>query len=99
MRLELFRNRKRPEASTLPDIAAATALIIAVDAERMLRHAAELPTNPTIQIDLRPDDDTSLRQYFYEPTQRLLQQQAIRIAPLDWECSNLVIITGTSPDL
>jgi hypothetical protein len=92
MRLELFRNRKRPDPSTLPDIAAAAALILAGDAERVLRRATELPTNPTIQIDLRPDDETTLRKYFYEPVQQLLQQQAIRIIPLDWECSNVVII-------
>lgn len=46
--LELFRSRKRAEASTLPDIAAAAALILAVDAERMLRRATEFPSTPTI---------------------------------------------------
>jgi predicted nucleotidyltransferase len=92
--LELLRNRKRPEVSSLPDIVAASALIIAVDAERMLRRAAELPICPIIQINLRPDvDDTALNQFFYEPVQRLLRQQAIRIAPSDCECPNAVILS------
>lgn len=90
---ELLRSRKWPEVSTLPDIAAAAALILAVDAERMLRRATELPSGPTIQIDLRSDaNEENLCGFFYEPTRELLHERAIRIEPPDWTGSAVAIL-------
>jgi hypothetical protein len=58
--LEFYRSRKRVDYSTLPDLAAAAALILAVDAERMLRRAAEESAGVGIQICVRRDLATEL---------------------------------------
>jgi hypothetical protein len=84
--LELHRSRKRLELMTLADIASATALILAVDAERMLRRIAELSVTPSVEIKIAAcTDNRDLQSHLIEPVLDLLKTRAIRIEPLDWK--------------
>ncbi len=82
--MELYRSRKRVELSTLPDMAAAAALILAVDAERMLRRTAEESAGARVQISVRHDLGESMNAYFVESVRAHLQTRAIRIEPEEW---------------
>jgi predicted nucleotidyltransferase len=82
--LELYRRRSRVDPSTLPEMAAAAALILAVDAERMLRRAAEESAEPAVEIRIRHDLDKDMNRYFVEAVHNHLQTRAIRIEPEDW---------------
>ncbi|SHM66415.1 hypothetical protein SAMN05518668_11621 [Sphingobium sp. YR657] len=80
--LLLHRSRRYVDAITLPDLAGATALILAVDAERALRRQVEttLPAQMTIRIaegDL-PDD---MINYFLEEVISHLEQRKVSIEP------------------
>ena len=57
--LELFR-RRRLEASTVPDLAAAAALILAVDVERMLRRSVEAGERPAVVLEFGASQRTML---------------------------------------
>lgn len=83
--IQLHRARKHLDLITLPDMAAVTALILAVDAERMLRRAAELSDSPTVRIHI--DDaglSEDLQSYFVESVRAHLESRTIRIEPADW---------------
>jgi hypothetical protein len=82
--LELYRSRKRVDLSTLPDLAAAAALILAVDAERMLRRAAEESARAAIQIRVRRELDKDMNAHFIDVVQEHLQTPTIRIEPEEW---------------
>jgi predicted nucleotidyltransferase len=82
--LELYRSRKRIDLSTLPAMAAAAALILAVDAERMLRRAAEESAALSIQIRIRHGLDKDMNEYLVEAVHDHLQTRAIRIEPESW---------------
>jgi predicted nucleotidyltransferase len=82
--LELYRSRKRVDLSTLPDTVAAAALILAVDAERMLRRAAEDPAEPRIQICIAHDLNEDVNTYLVDPLYSHLETRAIRIEPESW---------------
>ncbi|AEH87032.1 hypothetical protein [Mesorhizobium opportunistum] len=84
--LELHRSRKWVELTTLPDIAAAISLILAVDAERMLRRAAEVSVTTTVRIELTESEiSEDLKSHLVEPVRNFLKSRAIRIEPLDWQ--------------
>lgn len=77
--IQFHRARKHVHLVTLPDMAAVTALILAVDAERMLRRAAELSDPPAIRIrisDVGLSED--LRSHFAEVVRDHLDNRAIR---------------------
>jgi len=83
---ELYRSRKRLEPTTVPDIASATALILAVDAERMLRRSAELPSAPSVEIRITGiADNQALQSQLVSRVHHLLKTRAIRIEPLGWQ--------------
>jgi len=84
--LEFYRSRKRVDYSTLPDLAAAAALILAVDAERMLRRAAEESAGAGIQICVRRDLDEDMNVHFIDAVHNHLQARRIRIEPEGWSC-------------
>ena len=76
------RSRKYIDHSTLPGMVAAVSLILAVDAERMLRRAIDqdMPVKVTVQIvagDL-PDD---MRHYFIEEVVDNLAKRTVAIEP------------------
>lgn len=80
--LLLHRSRKYIDLATLPEMVSAVSLILAVDAERILRRAIErdMPAKVTIQIvagDL-PDD---MRQYFVKEIVETLAQRTVAIEP------------------
>jgi hypothetical protein len=84
--LEFCRSQKRLELMTLPELASVTALILAVDAERMLRRAAELPVTPAVQINLVSDvENGDLQSHLIGPAYDLLKSRAIRVKPQDWQ--------------
>lgn len=84
--LELFRTRRHIELSTLPDIVSAAALILAVDAERMLRRIAETssPLAVEIRLSANPEDDR-VRAEIVEEVAQLLKSRSVRIEPEGWE--------------
>jgi hypothetical protein len=83
--LELHRARKRIDLGTLPDMAAATALILAVDAERMLRRANEETISPTVQIKIgRSGLNDDMNAYFIDVIRDHLLLRTIRIEPEGW---------------
>lgn len=92
--IELYRNRRRIDPDTLPELVAAAALVVAVDAERMLRRAAELPVVPRIHIEIGSHPNEALQSLFVEPLYGILQSRALRIEPLDWrgELATLSIV-------
>ena len=75
--LELFRVR-RLEASTVPDLAAAAALILAVDAERMLRRSTETEEHLAVRVGIRcePSDHASTVR---DAVLALLEKRVIRV--------------------
>ena len=80
--LLLHRSRKYIDLSTLPEMVSTVSLILAVDAERILRRAIERDrlAKVTIQIiagDL-PDD---MRHYFVEEIVETLAQRTVAIEP------------------
>jgi hypothetical protein len=90
--LEVYRSRKRVDLSTIPDIAAAAALILAVDAERMLRRAAEDPTGPRIQICIAHNLSEDMNAHFVETVHGHLQTRAIQIEPESWSGSPVYVV-------
>lgn len=74
-------------------MAAVTALILAVVAERMLWRAAELSDSPTVRIHI---DDTGLsedlRSYFAAPVRDHLDGRTIRIEPQNWTGAKALIL-------
>ncbi|PNQ04027.1 nucleotidyltransferase domain-containing protein [Sphingobium sp. SA916] len=80
--LLLHRSRKNVDLATLPEMAAATALILAVDAERCLRRQIESGTAPHLTIRILngtlPD---TMRNYFVTELASLLETRAVAIEP------------------
>jgi len=80
--LVLNRSRKYVDLATLPDMVAAVSLILAVDAERILRRAIEMDTlrHVTIHISTKnlPDD---MRTCFAEQIAETLNGRAVSIEP------------------
>ncbi|MCH4561068.1 hypothetical protein [Mesorhizobium jarvisii] len=91
--LELYRSRTRLELVSLPDIAAAASLILAVDAERMLRRGAEIHGAPAARIQVTSDTARDgLQEHLIEPVREILNSRAIRIEPLDWRGSQVEVL-------
>ncbi len=91
--LETYHSRKRVDRSTLPDMAATAALIIAVDAERMLRRAAEDMTLPEVQVRLDQGDlSEDIRAYFVKATCNHLMTRTIKIEPQGWSGMTVSIV-------
>jgi hypothetical protein len=80
--LELFR-RRRIDEITIPDLASSAALILAVDAERMLRRSAETATRPRVRIRVRYDQADKAAP-ICELILSLLEEREIRIDPIGW---------------
>lgn len=93
--LQLHRARKYADLATLNDLAAVTALILAVDAERMVRRTSELSHPPTIAIAI---DDSGLtdevRVDLVEPLLAHLNERAVRIEPADWKGGQVLVGVG-----
>jgi hypothetical protein len=80
--LVLHRSRKRVDLSTLPDMVSAVSLILAVDAERILRRAIEHDQHPGVIIQISsgdlPDD---MKNYFVAEIAESLNGRAVAIEP------------------
>jgi hypothetical protein len=91
--MQLYRARRYEDPATLRDLAAVTALILAVDAERMLRRATELPQSPTIRIAIDDEGLTGdLRSFFVSLLRGYLEKRTVRIEPPDWSGKRVLLI-------
>jgi hypothetical protein len=86
---------RRVELAALPDIAAAASLIIAVDAERMMRRIAEVSALAPVHIAIGPDDLQG------DPDRRItaavrthLESPDVRIEPPGWSGAKPIFIAG-----
>lgn len=78
--LQLCRASGHVNPATLPNLASAAALILAVDAEHMLRRAGEAPAPPIVRIAADSTDlNENLRFNLAEPLQSLLRKCIARI--------------------
>lgn len=92
--LEIFRRRTRVDLATLPDMAAAAALIVAVDAERMLRRAAEQESPPEIHVLLdRGKLSGDMETDFFDTISEHLRARRIKIEPDGWMGAPVLIST------
>lgn len=90
--LQLYRARKHADWATLRDLAAVTALILAVDAERMLRRANELPQPLTIGIAIDNSGVTDeVRPDFIDPLLTHLNDRVVRIEPVGWKGEKVLV--------
>lgn len=80
--VELNRARKRVDLASAPSIVGVVSLILAVDAERMLRRARELPDAPGVEIRIAQEgliDD--VRVHVIDEIAKTLRSRAVRIEP------------------
>jgi len=90
--LQLYRARKHADLATLRDLAAVAALILAVDAERMLRRANELPQPLSIGIAIDNSGVTDeVRPDFIDPLLTHLNDRVVRIEPVGWKGEKVVV--------
>jgi predicted nucleotidyltransferase len=90
--LEFYRSGKRVDLSTLPGLAAAAALMLAVDAERMLRRAAEQSAAPGVELRIRRELDEDMNANFIDAVYDHLQRRTIRIEPGEWKGPSVSIV-------
>jgi predicted nucleotidyltransferase len=92
--LQLCRASGYVNPATLPDLASAAALILAVDAEHMLRRADEAPAPPIVRIAADTTDlSDNLRFNLAEAFQRLLGKRVARIETDDYcTCRHVKVI-------
>lgn len=93
--VELFRSRRSIVPSTIPDLAAAAALILAVDAGRMLRRSMETLPSPAVQIRIG-DEASDRSMQISDAVVELLGRRAVRIEPLHWKALPINICSGVS---
>jgi hypothetical protein len=90
--LEFHRSGKRVDVSTLPDLAATAALILAVDAERMLRRGAEQSAAPGVELRIRRELDEDMNANFIDAVYDHLQKRTIRIEPEEWKGPSVSVV-------
>lgn len=90
--LELFRARKRIDVATIADLAAATALIVGVDAERMLRRSVELAARPQVEVRFQKSGEHDACGIIVDAAVRRLEDGDVRIQPTDWEGGAVSIV-------
>ena len=81
---EVSRKRQRIDALSLLNMAAAAALIIAVDAERMLRRAAEETSGTRVEINLSVASDEDISAFLVQSVHEDLQTRVIQVEPEAW---------------
>ena len=80
--LALYRSGKYVDLASLPDMVAAVSLILAVDAERILRRATETDPLPKVTIHISQDDlPQDMRNYFAQGVADMLTRRAVAIEP------------------
>ncbi|HWT42151.1 MAG TPA: nucleotidyltransferase domain-containing protein [Sphingopyxis sp.] len=80
--LALYRRRKHVEISTLFDMVSAVSIILAVDAERILRRATESGEPREVTIRISSDDlPEDMRRHFAQEIADMLARRAVAIEP------------------
>lgn len=80
--LALRRSRKYVDLASLPDMVAAVSLILAVDAERILRRATEADSLPKVTIQISQGDlPEDMRDHFAQEIADMLTRRAVAIEP------------------
>jgi len=90
--LELFRSRKRIEAATIGDLATAAALIVGVDAERMLRRSVELAVRPQVEVRFQRNGEQDACGMIVDAAVRRLADGDVRSQPAGWESEPVSIV-------
>ncbi len=89
---ELYRARKRLDPSTVCEIASAAALIIAVDAERVLRRLAEADAEVAVSVIIEGDDGIAAVEVVQVELVKPLADRAVRIEPSGWTGRQVSIV-------
>ena len=89
---ELRRARKRIDPSAVGEIASAAALIIAVDAERVLRRLAEANADAAVCVSIEGGDGVEAIEAVKAEVIKRLVGRAVRIEPLDWTGRQVCIV-------
>lgn len=83
--VELNRARTRVDLASTPAIVGAVSLVLAVDAERMLRRAREQSDAPRIEIQIAGDGlIDEIRVHVVDEIAKALRSRSVRIEPEGW---------------
>lgn len=83
--IELNRARTRVDLASTPAIVGAVSLVLAVDAERMLRRAREQSDAPRIEIQIAGDGlIDEIRVHVVDEIAKALRSRSVRIEPEGW---------------
>ena len=86
--LLLHRSRKYIDYSTLPEMVSAVSLILAVDAERIIRRAIERDASAKLTIQIVASNlADDMRNYFAEEIRQMLEQRKVAIEPAGFPAS------------
>ncbi len=90
--IETSRKRKRFDFLSVHEMYGAALLIIATDAERMLRRAKEITPRPDVQIVIYKSDDKLLNENFVNDVFCRLDARTVRVEPENWDTTCQVIM-------
>jgi hypothetical protein len=88
----LYRARKRVDPSAVGEIAAAAALIIAVDAERVLRRLSEADAEVALYVSIEGDDGVEAIDAVKVEVVKRLAGRAVRIEFSSWTGRQVSIV-------
>ena len=91
------RRRARLDDRAIPDIASAAALIVAVDAERILRRLAEANSDFPVVVSVEGDDHNQVVAAVKDEVVNRLVDRAARIEPLHWRGQAVSIVRREGP--
>ena len=88
----VFSGAHKHLVRTLKDARKKAGLIIATDAERMLRRAKEIIPRPNILIAIHKIDDKLLNENFVNDVFHRLDARVVRIGPENWDAICQVVV-------
>jgi predicted nucleotidyltransferase len=91
------RRRARLDNHAIPDIASAAALIVAVDAERILRRLEEAKSDLPVVVSVEGDDRVDVVAALKDEVVNRLVDRAVRIEPLNWRGQAVSIVRSEGP--
>ena len=94
---ELYRSRKRLDPSAVGEIASAAALIIAVDAERVLRRLSDADAKVAVSVSIEGADGIEAIEAVKGEVVKRLADRAVRIEPPGWTGRQVSIVHPNPP--